>query len=487
MRTIQWLMLTFATTVTASGLAGALSPASAAPPPPAKNCPAFGWSEGLGSYLKPDAAFPTSDTKTIPTPDCNFHQWSWEAFVWATALVKDSGSGAAVPRFMTLATPDELLNNAENAGAPRPRPLTLAARAQVFHGMAGFTEGAGAIVEADGNMLVAQNGYPVYASVHMNQSYFNTARKNLIATGGYQSQPADSSFAVGDAVFKATWLRLDPGQAPPAGAYTTQAQVPVLENNVTPGLITIRPAPGKFVTVTVALVGLHVVGYTENHPEFLWGTFELKNNSPQTPDNTFAPSASRSDPKNYTLYKGSTPFSQVNIAAQPGANRPQLRLDPATQKLTPVTNVVLENQTGGENQPNGVGNIFAITAQAQGFLSGLKGPQSTFANYALDGTVWMLPNSYNLNSNQTNAVGSVNLANATAETFVQNADNTPIKNVLNCFLCHNPTSYSFQTPPPAKLPNRLIALSHVLSIGSPYEVPNSISGRLLMRPDPFRK
>ncbi|NPU10140.1 hypothetical protein HL666_05160 [Bradyrhizobium sp. 83002] len=487
MKTIQWLTLTFATTMAASGVAGALSPANAAAPPPAKNCPAFGWSEGLGQYLKPDAAFPTSDTKTIPTPDCNFHQWSWEAFVWATALVKDSGSGSNVPRFMTLATPAELLSNADDAGAPKLRPLTLAARAQVFHGAAGFTEGAGAIVQADGNMLVAQNGYPVYASVHMNQTYFNTARKNLIVTGGYQSQPASSSFAVGDAVFKATWLRLDPNQAPPAGAYTTQAQVPVLENKITPGQITIQPVAGKFVTVTVALIGLHVVGYTENHPEFLWGTFELKNNSPQTPDNTFEPSASRSDPKSYTLYKGRTPFSQVNIAAQPGASRPQLTLDPATQKLTPVTNVVLENKTGGENQPNGVGNIYAINAQAQGFLSNLKGPQSTFASYSLDGTVWMLPNSYNLNSNQTNAVGSVNLANATAETFVQQADNTPIKNVLNCFLCHNPTSYSFQTPPPAKLPNRLIALSHVLSIGSPYEVPNSISGKLLMRPDPFRK
>ncbi|MGJ4950496.1 hypothetical protein [Bradyrhizobium sp. HKCCYLS20291] len=487
MKTLHWLMITVATTISATVVAGAVTAGRAAPPPPAKNCPAFGWSEGLGQYLKPDAAFPTSDTRTIPTPDCAFHQWSWEAFVWATALVKDQGSGTTVPRFMTLATPDELLGNTENAGAPKLRPLTLAARAQVFHGMPGFTEGAGAIVQADGHMLVAQNGYPVYASVHMNQTYFNTARKNLIATGGYQSQPADSSFAVGDAVFKATWLRLDQGQSPPAGAYTTQAQVPVLENKITPGQITIQPVDGKFVTVTVALIGLHVVGYTENHPEFLWGTFELKNNSPQTPDNTFVPSASRSDPKTYTLYKGGTPFSQVNVAAVPGANRPQLRLDPATQKLTPMTNVVLENQTGGENQPNGVGNIFAITAQAQGFLTKLKSPQSTFASYSLDGTVWMLPNSYNLKSDQTSAVGSVNLANATAETFVQQADNTPIKNVLNCFLCHNPTSYSFQDPPPAKLPNRLIALSHVLSVGSPYEVPNSISGKLLMRPDPFRK
>ena len=52
----------------------------------------------------------------------------------------------------------------------------------------------------------------------------------------------------------------------------------------------------------------------------------------------------------------------------------------------------------------------------------------------------------------------------------------------NCFLCHNPTSYSFQNPPPPKLANRLIAMSHVLSYGSPYEVPNLISGKLLLVP-----
>jgi hypothetical protein len=100
----------------------------------------------------------------------------------------------------------------------------------------------------------------------------------------------------------------------------------------------------------------------------------------------------------------------------------------------------------------------------------------------LIGTVWMKAKSYNLKSNQTDAIGSVDLANVTAETFVQNAKNTPMKNVVNCFTCHNPTSYSFQDPPPPKLANRLVALSHVLAIGSPYEVPNSISGRLLRTP-----
>lgn len=470
------ILLTLA--VAAIGVAGAFVDAAAAAPPPAKGCPGFGWSEGLKRYLAPNFPFPTEDTKNLPTPDCLFHQWSWEAFVWATALIKNPASGATVPRFMTLATPDELLTNSDTAGEPKPHPLTLAARAQTFHGTPGFSEGAGAIVEADGNMLVAQNGYPVYASVHMNKSYFDTAKKNLIATGGYQTQPPPPYFDVGAAVFKATWLRLDQGQAPPAGAYTTEAQVPVLETKVTPGLVTIQPVAGKFVTVTVALVGLHVVGQTVNHPEFLWGTFEHKMNSPATADNTFTPSAKRKDPKSYTLYKGTTPFSQVNNAVDP----PALRLDATTQKLTPVTNVVLENQTGGENQPNGPSNIIAINGQAQSAVAAFPAPQSTFANYDLVGTVWMLPNSYNLNSDQTSAVGSVDLANATAETFVQNADNTPISGVLNCFLCHNAGSYSFQNPPPPKLPNRLVALSHVLAVGSPYEVPNSISGRLLLRP-----
>ena len=150
---------------------------------------------------------------------------------------------------MTLATPAELLDTNESAGEPKVRPLTLAARSHAFRGDPGFSEGAGAIVEADGNMLVSQNGYPVYASVHMNKSYFDTAKKNLIATGGYQNQPAGHGpyFEVGAAVFKATWLRLDSGQQPPAGAYTTQAQVPVLQTVVTPGLVTIQPVPGQFV------------------------------------------------------------------------------------------------------------------------------------------------------------------------------------------------------------------------------------------------
>jgi len=304
----------------------------------------------------------------------------------------------------------------------------------------------------------------------MNPSYFATAKLNLIVTGGYTRQPVDSTFPVGAAVFKATWLRLDEGQMPPAGSFTTKAEVPVLTVLRTKTQITITPVPGKFTTVTVALVGLHVVGHTINHEEFIWGTFEHRLNSPRLPDNTYP--GSGSSPNNYTFYKAKTPFTQSNLALDP----PKLTFNTATQRFAPATNVVLMNQTGGEDLENGPGNIFAVNSQGQTELKGLKSPQSVFANYDLIGTVWMKPNTFTTKSDQTNATGSVTLANSTAETFVQVAKNTPIANVQNCFLCHNAGSYSFQNPPPAKLVNRKIAISHVLAIGSPYAVPNSISG-----------
>src|SRR5262249_55066912 len=155
-------------------------------PPPnplvAPGCPPFGWAEGLGAYQRPDAAFPTKDTEPRQPgesiPDCNFHMWSFEAFVWATAMID------GVPRFMTLPTEDDLLGPGANAAAAtvHPRALKLGARSMVAADVPGFTEGAGAFVQADGNVLVAPNGYPVYTSVHMNPTYFNAAKANLIAT-----------------------------------------------------------------------------------------------------------------------------------------------------------------------------------------------------------------------------------------------------------------------------------------------------------------
>jgi hypothetical protein len=95
------MTLRFRFTALAIAALGAAAPASAQQPhpPAAPGCPQMGWSEGLWSnFQRPDSAFPTKDTHDQPkgVPDCIFHQWSVEAFVWATTLDKQN-----VPRFMT--------------------------------------------------------------------------------------------------------------------------------------------------------------------------------------------------------------------------------------------------------------------------------------------------------------------------------------------------------------------------------------------------
>jgi hypothetical protein len=474
------------------------SPSYAADSETASLCPPFGWSEGLNVYLKQNTSMPIDQT----SDDCSFHMWSWEAFIWATAL--DNG----VPRFMSLATPDQLF--ASNDNKAKKGMLRLSTRAISAHSdstsnstsnsASNKPEGAGAIVEADGNMLVGKNGYPVYASVHMNSAYFNTVKQNMIVNGGYQNPPAapNDYFTVGAGVIKATWLRLDDGEKPPLGAFTTQAEVPVLTVDTANSQVV---TSGDVIEVTVALVGLHVVGLTPDHPEFLWATFEHNLNAPMLDDNTFCDNLAEpgclkvSDPNNYTFYQSNTQYDNVNLQNQEVTYKAALSFGQSSQKFSPATNVVQKNKTGGENHsPNGPANITNLNESAQGFLKALSAktpnPQSVFSHYNLIGTVWMQPNTYVKTTtnwqglNQANAVGSVNLANSTAETFQQQAHNNtaPIKPIAadklgNCFECHNPQSFTYQTPPgKTALQARLVAISHVTAEGSAtYAVPNSIT------------
>ena len=73
--------------------------------------------------------------------------------------------------------------------------------------------------------------------------------------------------------------------------------------------------------------------------------------------------------------------------------------------------------------------------------------------------------------NQTNAVGAISLMNTTAETFLQSAKG---QQGNNCFECHSATSFSYQGIQPKALTPRRIAISHLIAVGSPYEVPNTL-------------
>lgn len=441
---------------TASASASSASSSAAAPTP---TCPTKNWvSTTLPSFNQPTATVPTAAPQTF----CEFHQTTYESFVWATTMIK------GVPRFLTLKTPDQLLTPIPPGKKTGGVTLNLASRSHAP--AAGQSEGAGAIVEADGNVLVGPNGYPIYASVHMNDSYFNTAKNNLIVNGGYQKN--SDNFNVGAAVFKATWLRLGNGVNAPAGSFTTMANVPVLVNNN--GVV--QPDGEKTVQVQVALLGLHVVELTKEHPEFLWGTFEHKLNAPMLPDGTFNPK--NSNPNNFTLYTANTLYGQSNIASLSNSSAPQNSgaFNATTQTFSPIVNVVQNNATGGDPS----GTVPIVNSAGQQYLTSQK---SVFANYVMIGTVWFAPNAFAMPAAMSmgaeQGVGSVNLANSTAETFVQMPQNSFGQTVNNCFSCH--TANSYQTNPPALFPlPRLVATSHVLAQGlrgsmlTQFGVPNQV-------------
>ena len=412
---------------TALLLAGNNLPAQSPTPTPSPGpCPGFGWAEGLVKYINfnPPAAFPTQDTVNSSTTDCVFHQWSWEAFVWATAL-----DSTGQPRFLGLGNLDAI-GQPPAAKKAAKSPLLLKPRNLKPRGTQQDLQGD----EQAGSkgLLVDQNGQVVWYSAHANPLYYNLVQQ-YYGVQAYAKASPTLQFPVGAAVFKASW-QIVPDGTTPTGVFTMPALVPLLIANPKGGVM-IDPS-GKTRSVTVALVGLHVVGVTANHPEFLWGSFEQIQNAPDLTDPNGYNSPSPVSNQSFTFYKGGTAANACNQMAT------ETLADPVKQVLSPITNVFRQYATGGENAA-GNQEISNINSQAQSAMTGMSNPaEHIWANYKLVGTVWidrntLQPGDSGLNSQ---AIGSLNLANATLETFVQGPQNLGTN--ANCFVCHNTGGYS---------------------------------------------
>lgn len=440
-------------------LAQSPSPSSTSSPCPSPmTCPnRFGWAEGLiGANAGPTSAFPVNDTaiktvnKVAHPDDCDFHEWSWEAFVWATAIGSDGRA-----RFTTLHNADELFGNKAAAAAGKgPKPLALKPRDLKSKGAPQARSGDEA-AQAGGGLIVDQNGQIVWYSTHMNDAYFNFVKANSGAN--YAKVSPTTNFPVGAAVFKASWKIVGAGDDT-TKFYTEDSVVPILVPNPCGGVM-VDPS-GKTRPAKVALVGLHVVGVTVNHPEFLWATFEQNNNAPDLPAGVDPNSSTPVSSSGFTFYAANTAANKCNLRAGQGG-APQLQLtDPVKQTVSPITNIFRMYATGNAC-PARTTDINAVNTASQGALAQAAtarppSPKETiWANYKLIGTLWL--NANTLKPNDPNMVaegiGSVSLANSTLETYFQGAQ-------ISCFMCHN-TQGPFAMPtPPARALN--INISHVI-------------------------
>jgi hypothetical protein len=403
----------------------------------------------------PHSQTPPANPATFPNPatDCDFHQWAWQTFLYMTQL--ENGQ----MRFLSYPTDADLFPS-----DPTVKPLALAAlKPRTQRGplqlkvrkpkppKGGEVENPNSIVQAgSGGILVDQNGNPLYYSIHVNPVYYSFVESNhYYDYNTYIKAGATTTFPVGAIELKASW-QIVTGSAKP-NAYTIAAEVPTLTQDSS-GNITAGP-PMR--SVTVALVGFHVVGVVANHPEFIWATFEQVANAPDLPPGMSITSDKPVSASNFNFYKANT--------AAKDCNQQPTSYTLTGQTLSPITQVFRQFRDGGGAVEN-VAAIETLNASVQKQLGA-----DMAANYRLIGGVWLLPGELQPGVVQgpKEQHGSPNLSNATMETFVQ----APAKNstpppdfFTSCLSCHV-TSATTTGANNLPIPAMDMNLSHVLTDG----------------------
>jgi len=241
----------------------------------------------------------------------------------------------------------------------------------------------------------------------------------------------------------------------------TQAVVPVFDRSAPKGPWTIKENEEK----TLAMVGMHVVGTVNGHPEMIWNTFEHVNN---VPDNTYvytntsnqpatqeynskgnwnflpskaaAPSSITANAKVITDSDGSLTSCIISVPPKQPKD-PQTTCTPVKATNPDIASIDIlrvdpwGNQHGVNTKANVSNNTDLVSINVS-VLSQLKAGDIR-GNYIQTGGVWTAKGQIPPDGTDSNLRGSLNLANTTMETFYQfQHKGKNAFNPENCFGCH---------------------------------------------------
>ena len=347
---------------------------------------------------------------------CQFYQFSWQ---WFLQLMSPADGGNQLRNFEVAARYPIL--EIDGNGNPVDSCDESAPQQQMFVRLTKSTDTDQAFVlpkrtgqAGGGDTIYDQNSNVVFFNIRFS--------KNLCEIGAVQSDP---NFPPGTMELKSAWRIISDEEK--TRYYWIEADIEDVSDPVLLGLI-----------------GFHLVRSTALHPEFIWATFEHKDNSPDctnprpTPANdwSFASAACASNPSSCIFNKASPNTSLTGTPTEicrvypygtaPGDNQ-------AETNLTAITD--LNDQLVG---PTGFITQLPVTS-----------PLSVFQNYFIVGALWenLVNEPSSVVSNQR---GSIRLANTVAETTFQHVDPTA-QFVSNCFGCHNYEVESRNTTPAAGL------------------------------------
>jgi hypothetical protein len=414
-----------------------------------------------------------------PNDDCPFYRAAWQHFLFVT-----QASSAGIPAFLSYKTSQDLFGTTTEALVeqrasdrldltPRvaPEPHDTGREEQDAVGsldvfQAGFR-----------GILVDQQGRPVFYSIHVNNNFNDfLVANNLTTKAALLAMPENLAFPRGIIELKAAWQIV--GDDPvPDNYITTKARVPLL--TIRNHHIVVDTAHTR--TVTVALLGLHVVFTLDGHPEFIWSTFEHVD-STHTPDLTPAAKVNPADThqnhvvsnRNYPLYKAGTTAADansVNVTDQSTDHR----FDEASQTFKTSVGGVFQTSIyrlfpGSKSTVIDIDDAIVALNDSMTVLFATSGAGSRRANYRLVGAVWLKRprETFTINAKfadqdgrstddeKSMLQGQDSLSNMAIESFTQ--DRFP-----NCFACHNTKKVTDDDTGITIVGPKLLNVSHVLS------------------------
>lgn len=297
----------------------------------------------------------------------------------------------------------------------------------------------------DGDVLESQHGSLIYYATIVNDvyAYFRTRVKDnninpsSFPTNAAQLAPIVALAAAHSKTFpdpnaltveiKSSWV--EAAGLPNLSSYiTVEGTIPTYNTTNKNKWI-----PTGTKTVQLALLGMHVVGSVNGHPEMVWATFEHTGNTPlaaysYTSTSGASKTVGQSTSGTWLFSKtGSTgPFNKPHMQ-QAGGSADITSVSPFT--ISPSDTIRWTPFGGLANAAGTTSNtdILSINNSVRGQLTSAD----IRSNYIMSGAVWTHNGA---SPTGTNLLGTTQLTNSTMETYQQGANNTSAS--VTCLACH---------------------------------------------------
>ena len=302
----------------------------------------------------------------------------------------------------------------------------------------------------DNAVLEAQTGSLVYYATMVNDvfAYFASMEKSQNLNDPFPTTQGDlnriiqfaashgKTFSNPNALaieVKSSWVEVTQGLSNIGSYITMTATIPTYDTtNPT------KWVPNGQKTVSLALVGVHIVGSTSAHPEMIWATFEHVNNTPlatYTYNSSSGPQTVSPSTSGPWLFSASVPTSNDPHMHTVGHNieaTPSHTISPSDTirwKSWGAASDVSPNPIDPDTTASNT-EILSINNSVRGMLAS----GDVRSNYIMTGATWTIPGTPPVPPG--NQVGTSQLANSTMETYQQGQDTTAKNGGTNCFTCH---------------------------------------------------